>query len=191
MSEKFYVGLDLMSVQDNGLRQPITCVTLQVDTNNTVSAGDHTGLELYAICPYATPEMAAEILIQARGYQYQAYSADGADIDPAAELGDGVTAGRLYSVLAEFRDAGDGYPGISAPGEEELEDEYPYRSETSRLLSNDVDSLRAFISRELGEMAIQISTLTGRIEALTVKVEDISNTVTELESRVSALEGGR
>ena len=111
-------------------------------------------------------------------------------LDPAAELGDGVDAGGLYSVLAAFQDAGDGYPGIFAPGEEELEDEYPYRSATSRELSNDVDSLRAFVSKEIGQLAIQISTLTGRIEFLTEKVEDISNTVTELESRVSRLEGG-
>ena len=190
MSEKFYVGLDVMQFEDNGLRQPITSVTFQVDQNNTVSAGDHTGLELYAVCPYATVEMAAVILVQVQGYQYRAYGADSARLDPAAELGGGVDAGGLYSVLAAFQDAGDGYPGISAPGEEELEDEYPYRSATSRELSNDVDSLRAFVSKEIGQLAIQISTLTGRIEFLTEKVEDISNTVTELESRVSRLEGG-
>lgn len=190
MSEKFYVGLDVMQFEDNGLRQPITSVTFQVDQNNAVSAGDHTGLELYAVCPYATVEMAAAILVQVQGYQYRAYGADSARLDPAAELGDGVDAGGLYSVLAAFQDAGDGYPGISAPGEEELEDEYPYRSATSRELSNDVDSLRAFVSKEIGQLAIQISTLTGRIEFLTEKVEDISNTVTELESRVSKLEGG-
>ena len=190
MSEKFYVGLDVMQFEDNGLRQPITSVTFQVDQNTAVSAGDHTGLELYAVCPYATVEMAAAILVQVQGYQYRAYGADSARLDPAAELGDGVDAGGLYSVLAAFQDAGDGYPGISAPGEEELEDEYPYRSATSRELSNDVDSLRAFVSKEIGQLAIQISTLTGRIEFLTEKVEDISNTVTELESRVSKLEGG-
>lgn len=190
MSEKFYVGLDVMQFEDNGLRQPITSVTFQVDQNNAVSAGDHTGLELYAVCPYATVEMAAAILVQVQGYQYRAYGADSARLDPAAELGDGVDAGGLYSVLAAFQDGGDGYPGISAPGEEELEDEYPYRSATSRELSNDVDSLRAFVSKEIGQLAIQISTLTGRIEFLTEKVEDISNTVTELESRVSKLEGG-
>lgn len=190
MSDKFYVGLDVMQFEDNGLRQPVTCVTFQVDQDNTVSAGDHTGLELYAVCPYATVEMATAILAQVQGYRYRAYSAEGARLDPAAELGDGVDVGGLYSVLAEFRDGGDGCPGISAPGEEELEDEYPYRSATSRELSNDVDSLRSFVSREIGQLAIQISTLTGRIEALTQKVESISNTVTELESRVSELEGG-
>ena len=37
MSEKFYVGLDLTSCKDNGKRQPITSVTLQVDSENTVN----------------------------------------------------------------------------------------------------------------------------------------------------------
>lgn len=82
------------------------------------------------------------------------------------------------------------YPDLSAPGEEELEDEYPYRSETQRTLDNDVDSLRAFVTRSLGEMSLQLSSLSGQVESLTQLVQAISNKVTELDSRVSALEGG-
>lgn len=189
MSEKFYVGLDLTGCADNGKRPPITSVTLQVDGERTVTAGTYTGLDLYAICPYATQEMATAILVQVQGYQYQAFSAESANIDPAMELGDGVTVGGLYGVISAVRDNGDGYPDLSAPGEEELEDEYPYRSATQRELNSDVDTLRAFITRSLGEMSAQITTLTGRVEALTQKVDEISNKVTELDSRVTALGG--
>ena len=120
MSEKFYVGLDVTSCRDNGKRQPITSVTLQVDGENTVTAGTYTGLDLFAICPYATQEMAAVILAGVQGYRYQAFLAEDANIDPAMELGDGVDAGGLYSVISAVRDGGDGYPSLSAPGEEEL-----------------------------------------------------------------------
>lgn len=190
MSSKFYVGQDLTGCTNNGLRPPITSVTLQVDKANTVSAGVYTGLDLYAVCPYATQEMAAALLAQVQGYRYQAFHATAANIDPAFELGDGVTVDGLYSVISSVADGGDGYPDLSAPGEVELEDEYPYRSETKRELSGDVDSLRAFITRSLGEMAAQITTLTGRVEALTQTVEAISDKVTQLDSRVQALEGG-
>lgn len=189
MSEKFFVGLDLTGCEDNGLRPSITSVTLQVDANTTITAGTYTGLDLYAICPYATQEMATAILAQVRGYQYQAFQAESVNIDPAMELGDGVTVGDLYSVIAAVQDNGDGYPSLSAPGEEELEDEFPYHSPTRRELSGDIDSLRSFITRSLGEMSLQITTLTGRVKALTQKVDEISNKVTELDARVTALGG--
>jgi len=190
LSDKFYVGLDLVGCEDNGLRQPITSVTLQVDGENTVTAGTYTGLDLYAICPYATQEMATAILVMAQGYRYQAFRADSANIDPAMELGDGVDAGGLYSVISAVQDGGDGYPTLSAPGEEELEDEYPYRSATQRELSSDVDSLRAFIQRSLGAMQIELNSMKTAIQELTSKVDDISRKVTELDSRVQKLEGG-
>ena len=165
-------------------------MTLQVDANTTVTAGTYTGYDLYAVCPYATLEMATAILAQVQGYQYQAFSAEAANIDPAMELGDGVDVDGLYSVISSINDSGSGYPDISAPGEEEMEDEYPYRSESQRFANSDVDSLRAFVTRSLGEMAMQITTLTGRVEALTQTVEAMSNKVTELDSRMKQLEGG-
>lgn len=190
MSEKFYVGRDLVNCLNNGLRQGITSVTYQVDKDNTATAGVYNGLDLYAVCPYGTKEMAAAVLAKVRGYRYQAFQAYAANLDPAAELGDGVTVDGIYSVISAIQDDGTGYPGVSAPGEEELEDEFPYHSPTNRELSGDVDSLRAFITRSLGEMSQQITTLTGRVEALNQTVQAMSGTVTELESRVARLEGG-
>lgn len=190
MCERFYVGRDLIGCKNNGKRQGITSVTFQVDRDNTVAAGAYSGLDLYAICPFATSEMAAAVLAGVQGYQYQAFQADGANIDPAAELGDGVTVDGIYSVISAIADDGNGYLSLSAPGEEELEDEFPYHSPTQRELNEDVDSLRAFITRSLGEMAQQITTLTGRVEVLTQTVNAVSNKVTELDSRVSSLEQG-
>lgn len=189
-AEKFYVGLDLTGFSDNGERPPITSVTFQLDGENTVAAGAYTGLDLYALCPYATQEMATAILAQVQGYRYQAFSADSANIDPAMELGDGVDAGGLYGAIAAIRDTGDGYPSLSAPGEEELEDEYPYRSATQRELSGDVDSLRTFIQKSLGGMQIELNSMKSDLQQITQTLQQISNKVTELDSRVAALEGG-
>ena len=150
----------------------------------------YVGLDVYAVCPYATQEMALNILLQVRGYEYRAFQADSANLDPAAELGGGVDVGGIYAVLSAIDDDGDGYPGISAPGEEELEDEFPYRSASTRELSNDVDSVRSFVTKSLGAMTVELNSIKTDIQQLTALVQAISNTVTQLESRVSALEGG-
>lgn len=189
MSDKFFVGLNVTDFKDNGKRIPITSVTLQIDKQTTVTAGVYTGLDLYAICPYATQEMANAILFSVNGYQYQAFTASSAGIDPAAELGDGVDVGGLYGCISSIDDGGNGYPDISAPGEEELGEEYPYQSATQRELSGDVDSLRAFITRSLGELSDQIAKLTGRVQALTELTQQMSANITELDSRVSKLGG--
>ena len=125
MSDKFFVGLDLTGMENNGVQRPISRVTFLLDDENSVTAGDDTGRELLADCPHATQAMAEAILAQVKGVQYRMFSADDAALDPSAELGDGVTAGGLYSVISRLSDDGSGYSGIAAPGESELEDEYP------------------------------------------------------------------
>lgn len=54
MSDKFFVGLDLTGAEDNGRQRPISRVTLLLDDENAVTAGDDTGAELLADCPHAT-----------------------------------------------------------------------------------------------------------------------------------------
>ena len=46
MFDKHFVGLDLTGVEDNGLQRPISRVTLLLDNENSITAGDDTGLEL-------------------------------------------------------------------------------------------------------------------------------------------------
>lgn len=115
MSDKYYVGGDITSFSDNGKYKPISRVTLLVDDENSLTAGDDTGMEVIASCPHATQPMVSALLQTMKGYQYQAYEAGAANIDPAAELGDGVTVGGIYSPLSKLSDDGRGYAGISSP----------------------------------------------------------------------------
>ena len=103
MSEKYFVGNDITSFSDNGKYKPISRVTLLVDDENSLTAGDDTGMELVASCPHATQAMVNSLLQTVKGYQYQAYEAGAANIDPAAELGDGVTVGGVYSPLSKIK----------------------------------------------------------------------------------------
>lgn len=173
MSDKYYVGGDITSFADNGKYKPISRVTLLVDDENSLTAGDDTGMEVIASCPHATQPMVNSLLQAMKGYQYQAYEAGAANIDPAAELGDGVTVGGIYSPLSKLSDDGCGYAGISSPGEAEMEDEYPSDG---------------YITQEFNrKIAETRSTITKTSEAIMLKVEGIDGKYTEVKTTLDGL----
>ncbi len=173
MSDKYYVGGDITSFSDNGKYKPISRVTLLVDDENSLTAGDDTGMEVIASCPHATQPMVNALLQTMKGYQYQAYEAGAANIDPAAELGDGVTVGGIYSPLSKLSDDGRGYAGISSPGEAEMEDEYP---------------AEGYITQEFNrKIAETRSTITKTSEEIMLKVEGIDGKYTEVKTTLDGL----
>jgi hypothetical protein len=173
LSDKYYVGGDITSFADNGKYKPISRVTLLVDDENSLTAGDDTGMEVIASCPHATQPMVNSLLQAMKGYQYQAYEAGAANIDPAAELGDGVTVGGIYSPLSKLSDDGRGYAGISSPGEAEMEDEYPSDG---------------YITQEFNrKIAETRSTITKTSEAIMLKVEGIDGKYTEVKTTLDGL----
>lgn len=173
MSDKYYVGGDITSFADNGKYKPISRVTLLVDDENSLTAGDDTGMEVIASCPHATQPMVNALLQAMKGYRYQAYEAGAANIDPAAELGDGVTVGGIYSLLSKLSDDGRGYAGISSPGEAEMEDEYP---------------ADGYITQEFNrKIAETRSTITKTSEEIMLKVEGIDGKYTEVKTTLDGL----
>lgn len=173
MSDKYYVGGDITSFSDNGKYKPISRVTLLVDDENSLTAGDDTGMEVIASCPHATQPMVNALLQTMKGYQYQAYEAGAANIDQAAELGDGVTVGGIYSPLSKLSDDGRGYAGISSPGEAEMEDEYP---------------AEGYITQEFNrKIAETRTTITKTSEEIMLKVEGIDGKYTEVKTTLDGL----
>lgn len=100
-------------------------------------AGDDTGRVLEADCPWATQVMADAILTQIEGYVWQGAVVEGAEITPAAELGDPVICDGVAFPLCSLDVTYDGAyaPTISAPADEEVDYEYHYESETQRQLN--------------------------------------------------------
>lgn len=203
LSEKFYVGLDITGFENTGRYKPISRVTLMVDSENVLTAGDDTGLELSASCPHATQEMVNAILQHVQGYQYQSFNADAANLDPSAELGDGVTVNGLYSTLSRLEDDGEGYPNISAPGEVSLEEEYPSSgpmtqdfnrkiSETRSTISKTAEKIRLEVENELNGLSssftVQLDSIKSEVQGLDGQVSTISQTVSSISSTVSGLD---
>lgn len=178
MSDKYYVGRDVTSFSDKGKYKPISRVTLLVDDENSLTAGDDTGMEVIASCPHATQPMVNALLQTMKGYQYQAYEAGAANIDPAAELGDGVTIGGIYSPLSKLSDDGRGYAGISSPGELEMEDEYPSGGYITQEFNRKIAETRSTITKTSEEINLKVKGLDGRVSDITQTVDGISLSVT-------------
>ena len=157
MFDKYYVGSDLIASSDNGKYKPVSRVTLAVDDTKVITAGDDTGLEIYANCPHATQEMVDALLEKLRGYIYQAFEADEANLNPSAELGDGVTAGGIYGAISKLRDDGSGYVGISAPGKTELEDEYPKDGPMSQMINRQLAGVRSAITNTSEQIRAEVA----------------------------------
>lgn len=184
MPDKHFVGLAITGFKNNGKKRPISRVTLMVDNDNAVTAGDDTGIELAANCPHATQAMVDAILAQVKGYQYQMYSADDANLDPAAELGDGVTVNGIYSVIARIDDDGSGYASISAPGEEEQKDEYPAAGPMTQQFDRQIAETRSQITKTAEQIRLEVANEVGLSTSFTVELGKISARVDDAEGSI-------
>ena len=130
------------------------------------------GRMLELTCPWGSQQMAENILNRinpdsGRAFRYQPYSAKNAMLDPAAELGDGVSvkdiSSGIYSQTERFgvRHLSD----IEAPTDEEIDHEYPYESQTNRKTE------RKF-TVERNERIAQFNLLNDEIEAKVSKTYD-------------------
>lgn len=174
MSDKYYVGLDTTSFADNGKYKPVSRVTLLVDDENSLTAGDDTGMEITASCPHATQAMVNSLLAAMKGYRYQAYEAGAANIDPAAELGDGVTVCGIYSPLSKLSDDGRGYADISSPGEMEMEDEYPSEGYISQEFNRKIAETRSLITKTSEEITLKVEGIDGKYTELKTTLDGVT-----------------
>lgn len=140
MSDKTYLGQNAASFEKGEELLPISRVTIWYDEEHAFTAGDDTGRTLEIDCPWATQAMAEDILRDVAGFVYRPFSAQDALLDPAAELGDGVTVGGIYSVAGSIVTQHDSLMAadVGTPGEEELQHEYPYLSPQQRALARKV-----------------------------------------------------
>ena len=185
MSDKYYVGGDITSFSDNGKYKPISRVTLLVDDENSLTAGDDTGMEVIASCPHATQPMVSALLQTMKGYQYQAYEAGAANIDPAAELGDGVTVGGIYSPLSKLSDDGRGYAGISSPGDAEMEDEYPAEGYITQEFNRKIAETRSTITKTSEEIMLKVKGVDGRVTSLSTSIDGIEANISSLNGSIT------
>ena len=204
MSDKIFVGNAASSLTEADKLLPYSKVTV-TDGTNSYTSGDSTGRELTVNVPLLPTgngaTLAANILAAVKNYRYQPYEAAGALLDPAAELGDGVTVGGIYGGIHAktttfsrlFR------ADVSAPAEEEIDNEYPYLSAQER----DAVRQKKQTAKNTSDIAANTADIAGNtasIGTLNTQVAQISQAVigkadiSDLKAavgRISALESNQ
>lgn len=146
----------------------ISRVILRVDENVSYTAGNDLGRAITISCPWGTQKMAEDLLERFFAYRYQPYTASGAAIDPAAEIGDYVDAGNLYggifsrSTIFGRRFLSD----LSAPMENEVDHEYPYQSPQDRETRRVKNAVRELGRQVESEFLVQASKIAAKVSSV-------------------------
>lgn len=159
-SDTFSLGAKVMGLKTAPALAAWSGVSVYYADEEAYEAGDDTGRVLTCDCLWATQATANGILTALSGSAYQPYTADGAVIDLALELGDIVTVGKDGDTVTgpvlsiDITASAMERATVSAPGDAEIDHEYPYASYVDRSLKRKVGLGQAYygvtISRQKG-----------------------------------------
>lgn len=156
------------------------------DDGETVvyESGNTNGRTLEIKNPFGTQEMADNILADIQGYQYQPLTADSALLNPAAEMGDGVTVNGVYSgVFVRATQFGRLMASdISAPTDEEIEHEFAVESPSERQYTRFVQQTRSMLKITNLAIEAEVSARTSADNAINAT---LSIQATQIAAKVS------
>ena len=185
MSDKVFLGRQMAQLDASPPLEAVSKVVLMVDADNAYVAGNDVGRTVEVTCPYGTQAMANNILADLQSYTYTPIQAQDSLLDPAAELGDGLTLGGVYTVLAQVETQWDALmaSNAGAPGQAEQESEYSYQSPLVGQLRYQLAETRSLISKTANEIRLEVSNeIQGLSSSFTVQLDAIT-------SRVDGLDG--
>lgn len=206
MSDKVFLGQRMGQLDTSPPLEAVSKVILAVSDDTAYIAGDDTGRSVEITNPYGTQTMANNILQALKNYTYTPAMATEAILDPAAELGDGITMGGVYTVLAQSTLTFDGLmtSDAGAPGQGEQESEYQYQSpilsdiewqfaETRSQITKTADEIRLEVENEIkglsASITVQLDSITSEIQGLDGQVSSITQTVSSITSQITGLNG--
>lgn len=187
-----YIGKSLRKFESAPQFSGYTKVVLRVSDDIEYSAGIETGRTLTSANPWGSQELAEDILAQIKGFAYQPYTASGAIVDAAAELGDAVSVNGVYSGVYGLtrRYGGIQYADLSAPSDEEIDHEYPYKSPQDRRVTRQFREVRASLSIQADRITAEVAERKSDMEAvmgeLSVQAGHISAKVSKTGGNASS-----
>lgn len=174
MSDTVNVGLSLNSLDSSPEYQEVTKVIVNLDDSNYIVAGDDTGGTLECSSPFATQEIANDLLNRVAYFKYRPFVANKVFIDPAAEIGDGISVGGINSSLFSMNNnfctlfSSD----CEAPTTKEIDHEYPYKAKADRKFERQM--------REVGSRILQTaSSIATEVEEREKADNTIRSTITQ------------
>ena len=131
------------------------------DNNNEIiyEAGDETGTVLEISNEFGTQQMAEDILSEIAGLQYQPGKAEGALVDPAAEIGDVITANNAYfGLYIRATDFGRLMKSdVEAPTDDEIEHEFGADTSQEREYIRFTGQVKSTLRVHSAEIAAKVS----------------------------------
>lgn len=187
----FHLQKRAKNIKSTPAYQPYSKVRIIVGTDDNgnqlvYEAGNDSARVLEITNPYGTQALANSILQRLSGYQYAPYTADGALINPAAELGDGVSVGDVYSFVASSETVLSPIMSatISAVEDGELNHEYPYETRESKEIARKFNGISTTFNVKLGEIS---STIEDMDRGYSSRITQLSNSITsEVTARQNA-----
>lgn len=204
MSDSINILRNMVSFDKANQFDGFSKVVIIVSDEIEYSAGTDTGRTLTLNCPWGTQKNADNILQSIKGFQYQPMTANGALIDPSVEIGDGISANGVYSGIYSLDlTYNSNLPAnVSAPADEELYEEHTYVPKSEREVTRkfleyqaqfkiqdrkisaevsarqaDVQSLKASLTVQAGEIAAKVSKTGGSASSFGWVLDDSSWTI--------------
>lgn len=200
-TSKTALGKEVSSLKVAPQFEAYSGVEIIVDEDTSYFAGNQNGRVLTIQNEWGTQAQANAILadLQAKGFQYQPYTADGAILNPAAEIGDGVTISDAYSgIYTISKKFGKLMKSdISAPQDEEVDHEFPYEPKQDRIYKREISEARASIAINASSIVAEVqrasaaegnlsSRITQTANGLTAEISNRKSADTTLSSRITA-----
>lgn len=189
MLDKVFAGMKVSDLDTSDPLVRISRVNLRVDNETSYTAGDDSGRTIEKECPWGTQAMCDGILAQVRSVEYQPFSGVDCLLDPAAEVGDGITIGGVYSVLARTDITFDGLytADPSAPASDEVDDEYPYKSRSQRLADRQQAQIYSRIIKTANMIRLEVVDEVRKLNArITIEVDRITAEVNDVNAGLSS-----
>lgn len=181
MSDVLNLQKDITAFNKSERYDSYSKIIINVTDELCYEAGDNTGRTLTLSCPWGTQAMADNILAQMRGFSYQPYKAEGAILDPASELGDGINVNGVYSGIYRMDTKFNSHcsSDISAPSDEEIDYEYQYESKQQREVKR---KNKQFAT----QLSIQQDKITAEVEERKSDIKTVKSTLEVQSSQIVA-----
>ena len=191
MADVINLGQRVSSVDVSPQFQPYSKVIIHIDDDTAVEVGDNTGRVLEFDNPFGSQEMAQNILNKLSGYQYQPYQADGALLDPAAEIGDAISTATSYGgMYTRSRKFGRLMKAdISAPHDEEINHEFKYETPQERQFTRVTGEIKASIIITNNLIQSEVVNRKSENEELSSRLTQTAESLTAEVLRATAAEG--
>lgn len=160
-----------------------TKVVLVRDDDYQYAVGSNSGRTLTIECPLVTsataPPIATNALNRIRGVRYKPFGAASAILDPAAELGDGITINSEYSGIFSMESHFGGLftANVSAPYDEEIDHEFPYIAKKDRKVIRQLNNLSSELTIQSGLISAKVSRTGGDASSFGWELDESSWTI--------------